>query len=162
MQPDIFLTLPSRLLFSSQTFCRGAGFGFGPPETKSRSHSAAYCFGGPVSARLPEWRGGSFVTGEPLIKFPLHPWPAAGAQWDGGGGVKWQLTLDRSAVFDIEALLKFFLRFWPLSLGAWHRWARSHPPPRNEVEVERPTPVTSHHDKSTMMQFKVCSSLLCC
>lgn len=53
-------------------------------RTKSQSHFVAF-----VSVSLPQLAsrsGGAFVTGEPLIKFPLHPWPAAGARWDGGGG----------------------------------------------------------------------------
>lgn len=97
-------------------------------------------------------RGGAFVTGEPLIKFPLHPWPAARARRDcGGGGAgdggglsdSWHsagLLLNDWSPFDIFEILACE----PRSL-AWCQF-----PLWQEMEVKLPKPVTSQHFKSPM------------
>lgn len=91
--------------------------------------------------------GGAFVRGEPLIKSPLHPWPAMRWCW---GGVKWQLTLGRSAVSEIEALLMSlrFSAFGSLEPGiAGHDRLMMSLPPWHEIEAKWSEPATPQRDK---------------
>lgn len=128
------LTSPPVLQFSSQTVCGGAAVRLRLSWEQRASPIWRLLF----SVGLPPLAGrsgGAFVTGEPLIKFTLHPWPAAGARRDGGGGVgggdgggglsdSWHWTGLLFFLCVIEALL-MSLRFWPPSPGAWHRRAQS-------------------------------------
>lgn len=151
------LTSPSLVVFSSQTVCGGAAVRL-QLSWEQRASPILWPF---VSLSLPLLAGrsgGAFVTGEPLIKFPLHPWPAAGARRDGdggGGGLSdsWHWT---GLLF---LRLKPFWCLWVFRLWAPEPGIAGHDllmmslPPWHEMEVKPPEPATPQ----TWQVFHLCS-----
>lgn len=142
---DLAVPLPSQSIWGGAAFSLQLSW-----EQSAQSHFSAFCFCQPAA---PAGRsGGAFVTGEPLIKFPLHPWPAAGARWycwcRGGLSDSWHCA----------ALLFLRLKhFWcPWDFGLWalepgitgHHLLMMSLPPRQDVEWKLCDPGTSQCDKS--------------